>query len=212
MTARSSSASCRSARYRDVDRVLLDRLAEEELPRSRNADDAVKRVKRRLHQAVGAFPARAPATRVRSGVDRRPRRSCLPRRLRRRAARPCLHRRASSPPRPFLRRHLGADRRRRARARPRLRPRPAGAAVDGPPPRRDLRRRRRRPTLTRAGREFLEPVGQPHLVRRGRRRGRAAARRGRRRAAAQAGADARPPGSAEAASRVLRRFGRATRS
>jgi 16S rRNA (guanine(1405)-N(7))-methyltransferase len=45
----------RSARYRDVDRGLLDRLAAEELPKSRNADDAVKRVKRRLHQAVGAY-------------------------------------------------------------------------------------------------------------------------------------------------------------
>ena len=45
----------RSARYRDVDRALLHRLAAEELPKSRNDDDAVKRVKRRLHQAVGAF-------------------------------------------------------------------------------------------------------------------------------------------------------------
>lgn len=45
----------RSSRYRDVDRSLLSRLAEEELPRARNAEDAVKRVKRRLHQAVGAF-------------------------------------------------------------------------------------------------------------------------------------------------------------
>jgi 16S rRNA (guanine(1405)-N(7))-methyltransferase len=45
----------RSSRYRDVDPSLLARLADEELPRSRNIDDAVKRVKRRLHQAVGAF-------------------------------------------------------------------------------------------------------------------------------------------------------------
>ena len=45
----------RSSRYRDVDRALLARFADEELPRARNADDAVKRVKRRLHQAVGAF-------------------------------------------------------------------------------------------------------------------------------------------------------------
>jgi 16S rRNA (guanine(1405)-N(7))-methyltransferase len=45
----------RSARYRDVDRSLLDRLAAEELPKSRSDDDAVKRVKRRLHQAVGAY-------------------------------------------------------------------------------------------------------------------------------------------------------------
>jgi 16S rRNA (guanine(1405)-N(7))-methyltransferase len=51
----------RSARYRDVDRALLDRLAAEELPKSRNEDDAVKRVKRRLHQAVGAYRGARPA-------------------------------------------------------------------------------------------------------------------------------------------------------
>lgn len=45
----------RSARYRDVDPGMLARMADEEQPRSRNFDDAVKRVKRRLHQAVGAF-------------------------------------------------------------------------------------------------------------------------------------------------------------
>ena len=45
----------RSARYRDVDPAMLERLADEELARARNIDDAVKRVKRRLHQAVGAF-------------------------------------------------------------------------------------------------------------------------------------------------------------
>jgi len=50
----------RSSRYRDVDRKLLARLADEELPRARNADDAVKRVKRRLHQAVGAFRGASP--------------------------------------------------------------------------------------------------------------------------------------------------------
>ncbi|HSK94473.1 MAG TPA: 16S rRNA methyltransferase [Candidatus Angelobacter sp.] len=44
-----------STRYRGVDPALVARLAAEELPRSRSADDAVKRVKRRLHQAVGAF-------------------------------------------------------------------------------------------------------------------------------------------------------------
>ena len=48
-----------STRYRDVDRSLLERLARDELPRARNADDAVKRVKRRLHQAVGAYRGRA---------------------------------------------------------------------------------------------------------------------------------------------------------
>ena len=51
----------RSPRYRDVDRSLLARLAEQELGRARNADDAVKRVKRRLHQAVGAFRGAARA-------------------------------------------------------------------------------------------------------------------------------------------------------
>ena len=45
----------RSSRYRDVDPAMLARLAEEELARSRTVDEAVKRVKRRLHQAVGAF-------------------------------------------------------------------------------------------------------------------------------------------------------------
>jgi 16S rRNA (guanine(1405)-N(7))-methyltransferase len=44
-----------SRRYRHVDEALVARLAAEELPRARNADDAVKRVKRRLHQVVGAF-------------------------------------------------------------------------------------------------------------------------------------------------------------
>ncbi len=51
----------RSPRYRDVDRSLLTRLTEQELGRARNADDAVKRVKRRLHQAVGAFRGAARA-------------------------------------------------------------------------------------------------------------------------------------------------------
>ena len=50
----------RSARYRDVDAALVERLATEELPKSRNGDEAVKRVKRRLHQAVGAFRGSAP--------------------------------------------------------------------------------------------------------------------------------------------------------
>lgn len=45
----------RSSRYRAVDPALVARLAAEELPKSRNLADAVKRVKRRLHQAVGAF-------------------------------------------------------------------------------------------------------------------------------------------------------------
>ncbi len=55
MTAEIVERVRRSARYRDVDASMLERLAEEELSRSRSIDDAVKRVKRRLHQAVGAF-------------------------------------------------------------------------------------------------------------------------------------------------------------
>ncbi|HJP72219.1 MAG TPA: methyltransferase domain-containing protein [Candidatus Limnocylindria bacterium] len=55
MTAEIVERVQRSSRYRDVDPNLLERLAAEELPRARSADDAVKRVKRRLHQAVGAF-------------------------------------------------------------------------------------------------------------------------------------------------------------
>lgn len=54
----------RSARYRDVDQAMLERLATEELPRSRTVDDAVKRVKRRLHQSVGAFRGSLPADRL----------------------------------------------------------------------------------------------------------------------------------------------------
>jgi 16S rRNA (guanine(1405)-N(7))-methyltransferase len=62
MTAEIVERVRRSARYRDVDPELVARLASEELPKARSADDAVKRVKRRLHQAVGAFrPGRAPA-------------------------------------------------------------------------------------------------------------------------------------------------------
>lgn len=55
MTAEIVDRVRRSSRYRDVDLAMLERLAGEELSRSRNVDDAVKRVKRRLHQAVGAF-------------------------------------------------------------------------------------------------------------------------------------------------------------
>ncbi len=44
-----------SRRYRDVDPALVRRFAAEELPRTGSRDEAVKRVKRRLHQAVGAF-------------------------------------------------------------------------------------------------------------------------------------------------------------
>ncbi len=44
-----------SRRYRDLDVGMVERLAEEEVGRSRDEADAVKRVKRRLHQAVSAY-------------------------------------------------------------------------------------------------------------------------------------------------------------
>lgn len=55
MTAEIVERVLRSRRYHDVDAALIERLAGEELVRSRTVDEAVKRVKRRLHQAVGAF-------------------------------------------------------------------------------------------------------------------------------------------------------------
>ena len=61
MTAEIVARVLQSSRYRDVDPALLTRLASEELLRARNSEDAVKRVKRRLHQAVGAFRAELPA-------------------------------------------------------------------------------------------------------------------------------------------------------
>jgi 16S rRNA (guanine(1405)-N(7))-methyltransferase len=59
----------RSSRYHDVDRDLVERLAGEEVPRSRSTDEAVKRVKRRLHQAVGAFRGRATTDPLRAVRD-----------------------------------------------------------------------------------------------------------------------------------------------
>lgn len=57
MTAEVVERVRRSSRYRDVDPALVERIAAEELVRARGADDAVKRVKRRLHQVIGAFRA-----------------------------------------------------------------------------------------------------------------------------------------------------------
>ncbi len=56
---RVASAVSAARRYRDVDTGLVQRLAEEEAPGARGEADAVKRVKRRLHQAVTAY--RPPA-------------------------------------------------------------------------------------------------------------------------------------------------------
>lgn len=69
MTADIVERVLRSARYRDVDRTLVERLAGEEASRSRSSDEAVKRVKRRLHQVVGAFRGRATADPLRAVRD-----------------------------------------------------------------------------------------------------------------------------------------------
>ena len=50
-----AEAVAEARRYRAVDPSVVRRLAREELGRARGRDDAVKRVKRRLHQAVGAY-------------------------------------------------------------------------------------------------------------------------------------------------------------
>jgi 16S rRNA (guanine(1405)-N(7))-methyltransferase len=44
-----------SSRYRTVHPSLIQRMAANELPKSRNAAEAEKRVKRRMHQAFGAY-------------------------------------------------------------------------------------------------------------------------------------------------------------
>lgn len=62
MTAEIVERVLGSSRYRTVDPALVARVAAEELPKAHNTDDAVKRVKRRLHQAVGAFRTRVAAT------------------------------------------------------------------------------------------------------------------------------------------------------
>jgi 16S rRNA (guanine(1405)-N(7))-methyltransferase len=74
MTAEIVERVRRSSRYRDVDPALVERLAIEELPKARTTDDAVKRVKRRLHQAVGAFRgAVGPEAAMRSHASTRER-------------------------------------------------------------------------------------------------------------------------------------------
>ncbi len=51
-----------SPRYREVDAALVRRLADEEASRASGEADAVKRVKRRLRQAVTAYGPAAPAS------------------------------------------------------------------------------------------------------------------------------------------------------
>lgn len=61
-----AKAVAESRRYRAVDLAVVRRLADEELSRARSTDDAIKRVKRRLHQAVGAY---RPGGRAGQGRD-----------------------------------------------------------------------------------------------------------------------------------------------
>lgn len=58
------AAVARSRRYRHVADAVIARLAAEELPRSRNAADAEKRTKRRLHQVFGAYHTPLPWDRL----------------------------------------------------------------------------------------------------------------------------------------------------
>src|SRR6185295_14599912 len=52
-------AVTQSKRYRHVAPSIISRLAAEELPKSKNASDAEKRTKRRLHQIFGAYATAA---------------------------------------------------------------------------------------------------------------------------------------------------------
>jgi 16S rRNA (guanine(1405)-N(7))-methyltransferase len=52
-------AVAHSKRYRNVASSIISRLAAEELPKSKNAADAEKRTKRRLHQIFGAYATAA---------------------------------------------------------------------------------------------------------------------------------------------------------
>jgi 16S rRNA (guanine(1405)-N(7))-methyltransferase len=53
-----------SRRYRWVGDAVVARLTDEELPKARNLADAEKRVKRRLHQIIGAYTGQADYSRL----------------------------------------------------------------------------------------------------------------------------------------------------
>jgi len=53
-----------SRRYRSVSEAVVERLADEELPKASNVADAEKRVKRRLHQIFGAYTGQAEYSRL----------------------------------------------------------------------------------------------------------------------------------------------------
>src|SRR3954471_20860941 len=58
-----------SKRYRYVAPTIVARLAAEELPKSKNAADAEKRTKRRLHQIFGAYASPLPYDRLADRLD-----------------------------------------------------------------------------------------------------------------------------------------------
>ena len=150
----------RSARYRDVDRSLVRRLAGEEMPKARNADDAVKRAKRRLHQVVGAFRGAGPEDPIAAAWsgDHRPGLAQRAPRCSARMPRPANASRTSSGSMPAS----GGDRPAGARQRSRLRPQPHRPAWMRLDPGGDVPRVRRRSAVARRGRPFLDVVGQPH--------------------------------------------------
>ena len=63
------AAVAESRRYRHVAPTIVARLAAEELPKSRNAADAEKRTKRRLHQIFGAYASPVPYDRLLARLD-----------------------------------------------------------------------------------------------------------------------------------------------
>src|SRR3954469_1313108 len=62
-------AVVKSKRYRHVAPSIVARLAAEELPKSKNAADAEKRTKRRLHQIFGAYASPLPYDRLAERLD-----------------------------------------------------------------------------------------------------------------------------------------------
>jgi 16S rRNA (guanine(1405)-N(7))-methyltransferase len=63
------NAISQSKRYRHVAPTIVARLAAEEIPKSKNADDAEKRTKRRLHQIFGAYASPLPYDRLIARLD-----------------------------------------------------------------------------------------------------------------------------------------------
>jgi 16S rRNA (guanine(1405)-N(7))-methyltransferase len=58
-----------SRRYQWVAPAVLERLAAEEIPKSRNPAEAQKRTKRRLHQIFGAYTRSLPYAAIASAID-----------------------------------------------------------------------------------------------------------------------------------------------